>query len=160
MTDQASVLGISEESRRSVVADVAFYRAVLDALPASIAVVDSYGTIVAVNSAWRRFGEANGLRDPDYCVGANYFAECRTAPEPAAREAYAGIHDVLSGARRSFKLLYPCHGPKEERWFALQVTPLPNHGGFVALAHEDISEQVRAERELDIRRAARRPRSR
>ncbi len=153
MTEQSHVLGISLEQRQSALSDLAFFSGVFDALTTSIAVVDSYGTIVAVNASWRRFGEANGLRHADYCVGVNYFAVCRAAVEPAAREAYAGIHDVLSGARRSFSLVYPCHSPDEKRWFMLRATPMVNYPGFLVLAHEDITERVRAEKALENRMA-------
>ncbi len=146
MTRQTGVLGISEEKRKSVLAEVAFHAAVLDALPSSVAIVDSYGTIIAVNAAWRRFGEANGLRDPDFCVGANYFSICRAAVEPAAREAYVGIHDVLSGQRRSFSMTYPCHSPDEKRWFVMHAKPMTNFPGFVVLTHDDVTRYRRSDK--------------
>ncbi len=136
-----------------MLSDVDFYRNVLNALSAHIAVVDSYGTIIAVNAAWRRFGEANGLRDPDFCVGANYFAVCRAAHDPVAREAYAGIHDVLSGVCRAFEFVYPCHSPEEQRWFTLRATRMMNYSGFAVIAHEDATDRVLAESKLAEGRA-------
>ncbi len=150
MSDKSGALGIGAEQRHSVLADVDFYRSVLNALSAHIAVVDSYGTIIAVNAAWRRFGESNGLRDPDFCVGANYFAVCRSARDPAARQAYAGIHDVLSGVSRAFEFVYPCHSPDEQRWFVLRATLMTNYTGFAVIAHEDVTGRLLAEQKLAL----------
>ena len=38
--------------------------AILNALPAHIALLDSQGLIISVNEAWRRFGRANALQAP------------------------------------------------------------------------------------------------
>lgn len=42
--------------------------AVLDALPAHVALLDPDGTITAVNQAWRRFGAQNVLQMDGYCI--------------------------------------------------------------------------------------------
>ena len=126
--------------------DLAFYKSILDALEAHIAVLDKQGTIIAVNARWQRFGEMNGIRDSRFGVGANYFTVCRAAVDPIAWAAEAGIRDVLSGRRSSFYLEYPCHSPDEERWFALRVMPIGDQPGFVVTAHENITERVIAER--------------
>ncbi len=126
--------------------NLAFYKSVLDALEANIAVLDQYGTILAVNTSWERFGKANGMRDSRFGVGVNYYAVCRAAVDPVARAAASGIRDVLHHRRRSFVLEYPCHSPDEERWFKLRATPLPEHPGFGVVAHENITERVIADR--------------
>ncbi len=41
-------------------------RAILNALPAHIALLSTEGVIVAVNESWRRFGSANVLRSEDF----------------------------------------------------------------------------------------------
>jgi len=125
-------------------ADLAFYKAALDAIAAHIAVLDNQGTILAVNASWQRFGEENGIRDSRFGVGANYFTVCRAAADPIARAASVGIRDVLSGRRSSFCLEYACHSPDEERWFVLRATPLTDHPGFAVVAHENITERVYA----------------
>jgi hypothetical protein len=38
----------------------AFWQATLDSLLAHIAILDEYGTIIALNAAWRRFAESEG----------------------------------------------------------------------------------------------------
>lgn len=134
-----------------VPADLTFYKAVLDSLEAHVALIDSQGTILAVNASWRRFGEANGLRDTRFGVGANYFTVCRAAVDPVAMAAERGIKDILVGQQSSFYLEYPCHSPNEERWFALRATPLADYPHFAVVAHENITERVIAEKTLSRR---------
>lgn len=43
--------------------------AILNALPAHIALLDAQGKILTVNEAWRRFATANGLMGPDFALG-------------------------------------------------------------------------------------------
>ena len=132
----------------SVVADLSFFKAVLDALDTNIALLDEQGTILAVNASWQRFGEANGIRDKLFGVGVNYFAFCRAAVDPDARAAAKGIKDVLRGRRSSFYIEYPCHSPDEQRWFALRATPLAEFPGFAVVAHDNITERIVTERAL------------
>ena len=56
----AVVAGAADRAR-----DAAFRAAVIDAIPANVAVLDHQGTVVAVNEDWRRFGRSNGADDPD-----------------------------------------------------------------------------------------------
>ena len=44
---------------------------------------------------------------------------------------------------------YPCHGPHEERWFVVRVTPFPGDGPRrVVIAHENITRRKELEREV------------
>ncbi|MBS0511687.1 MAG: PAS domain-containing protein [Proteobacteria bacterium] len=123
-------------------------RAILDALPANIALLAPDGAIVAVNEAWRRFARENGLPRADFAIGQNYLQVCDGATglgAEAAREAAAGIRAVVEGRSDSFDLEYPCHSPTTMRWFSLHVTPLglPRRGGVVVM-HLDITAQRQA----------------
>ncbi|MCA9219774.1 MAG: PAS domain S-box protein [Planctomycetales bacterium] len=126
-----------------------FLRSSLDALSSHIAVLDETGVILAVNEAWRRFGERNGLVTPYYAVGHNYLTACEPqsgACEEHASEASDGIREVIVGKRRNYLVEYPCHSPTEKRWFQMRVTPF--HGispTRVVVAHEDITHRVLAE---------------
>lgn len=120
------------------------YRQMLDAVTAHIALVDSQGTIVDVNQSWIRFAVENG--DPELAytgVGANYFASCLPLPEDiSAVAAVEGMRKVLSGASDFFEMEYPCHGPTEQRWFLLQVTPLLLDGDRALLvSHNNITHR-------------------
>lgn len=126
--------------------------AILNALPAHIALLDPQGIIVSVNEAWRRFANENVLQGPGYGVGVNYLETCDTAngTDPAeARLAAEGIRSVLNSGLRTFTLEYPCHSPAVQRWFLMTVTPLSEHhpNGAVVM-HLDITERRRAESEL------------
>ena len=126
--------------------------AVLDALPAGIALLDHESRIVAVNRTWRTLGDAQGLKLPDHGVGANYLQVCDTAggdEEPEARAVAAGLRGVLYGESSRFDFEYACHSPLEQRWFRLAITPVraPGFAGAV-VAHLDITERRSAEQSL------------
>ena len=55
-----------------------FVLGVLDSLPQQIAVMDTAGTLIAVNEAWRRFARENG-GEPLASLGANYLEICHAA---------------------------------------------------------------------------------
>jgi PAS domain S-box-containing protein len=127
-----------------------FFRPVLDALTAMIAVLDVRGQIIAVNASWRRFADANGLRTSCYCLGADYLAVCDAAlgtPEEADSCAVArGIRAVLAGELAEFTHEYPCHSPQEERWFLMRATRF--HAGdaaHIVVTHENITARHLAE---------------
>ena len=123
----------------------ALKQAILDSLPAHIAVIDKQGIIVAVNNPWIRFAEENGLPDAEsVCVGADYIAVCKKASDmadPLAREALEGIQSVLQGEREDFYLEYPCHSPTQHRWFQMTVTH-PQYDGLGAIiSHSNTTER-------------------
>src|SRR5437763_332407 len=134
-----------------------FLGRVVDVMPASIAIVDGTGRIIGVNEAWRRFGEVNGLRDPQYCVGANYIRICERA-QGINTEGSADVADnlrrLLEAKQECFQFLYPCHSPNEQRWFqedGRAFTRGTEH--FALITHHDVShlkrEGERASAELD-----------
>ena len=123
--------------------------AILDALPANIALLDARGVIIAVNEAWRRFAGANGLQGPEHAVGVDYLAVCDSASgdnAALAPTAAEGIRSVLAGAARTFSLEYPCDSPAQRRWFLMTVTSLAEGQpqGAVVM-HLDITERRNAE---------------
>lgn len=135
-----------EHSRRSEAVKQA---AILDALPAHIAVLDAQGFIVSVNEAWRSLATANALQGPLCAIGADYLEVCDEAVGGGAAEGpavAAGIRTVLNEGAKGFSIEYACHSATEQRWFLLTVTPLasvPPHGAVVM--HLNITEQKLAE---------------
>lgn len=130
-------------------------QATLDSLSAHIAILDSEGTVVAVNNAWRQFAKANGFRGEGCGLGANYLAVCEAATGPDAEEAplvVNGLREVLSGAKDEFYLEYPCHSPEEPRWFSLRATRFwdsdQETGTRIVITHENISTRKLAELRL------------
>ena len=81
--------------------------AILNALPATIAVLDTQGLIISVNEAWRKFSRANAIQGPGYEIGVNYLAICDNAKGEDASEAQRaakGIRSVLKGEAKHFSL--------------------------------------------------------
>ena len=127
-------------------------RAAFDALASHLAVLDAWGTIVAVNAAWERFGRTHDAPSVTQTgIGLNYLDVCRRAAAAGnteAQDALMGLQAVLQGQQASFTMEYPCHAPGQPRWFLLQATPLtPPHHGLV-LAHWDITSRKEAEEQL------------
>jgi PAS domain-containing protein len=127
----------------------ALNRAILNSLPANIAVLNRDGTIQAINEEWRSSPETSG--DPPACFGnpgVNYLEACKRAADGGSRDvekALTGIQDVLAGKLQSFTMQYPCHSATEKRWFHMLVTPLAGvTTGGVVISHVDITERKRA----------------
>jgi PAS domain S-box-containing protein len=143
-----------KQAEEALRASERFNVAVLDSLPAHIAVLDRQGTILSVNARWLQFARENGTASaPAVGVGVNYLETCRRASQqgdPLAQAALDGIQAVLDRNQPGFQLEYPCHSPEQERWFLLQVTPIGSKAGRVILSHLDITEQRRAQREREI----------
>lgn len=133
-----------------------FARSTLDGLTAHIAILDETGTILAVNRSWRDFATANSPATNSVSVnveeGANYLSICQKSVGPSSDEgpaAAAGIRAVLAKTLPEFTIEYPCHGPDEERWFLMRVTPFPGDGPRrVVVAHEEVTRQKMLEREV------------
>ncbi len=72
---------------------VATESAVLNALPAHVAVIDREGVILSVNERWQRFAAGNAL-DPLFAgPGQNYVELC----ERALEKGDAGAHAAATG---------------------------------------------------------------
>jgi PAS domain S-box-containing protein len=122
--------------------------AVLDALPAEVAVLDREGVMVAANAAWRRLA-GEGADFPMLGVGAAYLAawERAAAADPAAAEVAQGLRAVMRGELPELALDRPWQRRGEERWLQLMASPLPDGGGCVVMCH-DITEARRTEARL------------
>jgi PAS domain S-box-containing protein len=124
--------------------DEPLFQTTLDVLEDHVAVLDADGTILRTNLAWDRFAAENGGRDAG--VGANYIDAC------AGTGVAAALRDILAGRRASFRHVYDCHGPSQERWFVLQATRHPGAGpARVIVKHQNVSDRLHAEREAAIR---------
>jgi diguanylate cyclase (GGDEF)-like protein/PAS domain S-box-containing protein len=132
-----------------VESEVAKQAAILNALPADIALLDINGTIVSVNDSWRRFPTADEMPcSPGHEVGTNYLAVCERTVTPGSTEAHlvaAGIRSVLGGSAKSFSFEYECGLPLQPIWFLLTVTPLASGGlnGAIVM-HSDITATKKA----------------
>ena len=126
-----------------------FAQSSLDALSATIAVLDIDGNILAVNQSWQQLAQEYPPSDRNIAERANYLRVCdSTLGEEGeqARQAAIGIRSVASGERDLFVMEYPCHSPREKRWFNLRATPFPGDGeARVVVSNENITVRKEAE---------------
>ncbi|MDP1570138.1 MAG: response regulator [Vicinamibacterales bacterium] len=129
---------------------VRLQRAILDTLPAHIALLGPDSRVLSANHAWHAFGQANGLVSPTGCVGDSYLAVCDAAgaEDPEVARIAAGLRAVLDGTQSRFEAEYPCHASTEERWFRLTANRLHAdvaEAGAVVM-HVDVTERYLAAR--------------
>lgn len=128
-------------------------REIFDSLSEHVAVLDRQGRIVDTNRSWNRFARDNGLSDQCRLQGENYIEICDSsigASAGEANQAAAGIRAVLSGEIPEFSLEYPCHSPREKRWFLMTVSPLRHEGAIdgAVVSHIQITTRKLAEMAL------------
>ena len=123
--------------------------AILDALPAHIALLDAQGVIISVNETWRRFPCVDAVQGPAGGIGLNYLEILESARGEGAHEVHHAaqrIRSVLSGTAQSFSIEYPCHSATQQHWFLMSVRPLPDlDPNGVVVMHVDITEKKQAE---------------
>jgi len=135
-----------------------FKTAILDSVPAQIAVLDRTGMIVAVNEAWRRFAIDNsttpGSSARQTGVGISYLDICAASGDRSkdASKVHAGILAVLEGRLPSFELEYPCHAPGQQRWFVMSVTPMGVARNGAVITHTNITQRKLVAAELERHR--------
>jgi transcriptional regulator with PAS, ATPase and Fis domain len=137
--------------RHALVDSEKFLLEVIDALPLNLAILDPCGTIIRVNSAWRRFANANGFAGPEYGLGMNYLEVCDRASTTCAEAKVAadGIRAVAERRRDDFFQEYSCHSSTEKRWFQMCVTRFRDrHAERLLLVHQPITEIELAQEEL------------
>lgn len=126
--------------------------AVLNSLPALIAVLDGEGKIVALNEAWKlNRSKKTGPSFTQTELGENYLQACREAAgrqeEGAAQIAFS-INAALNADAAEASSEYVCLREAEERWFSTSVTSLAGKEKGVVVVHYDISARKRLEAEI------------
>jgi len=123
---------------------------VLNSLTAHIAVVDSTGTIIAVNQAWKNFATQNG--GTSVSVGTNYIDVCQRTllqnHSRIAKKTIKGIQQVLDKEIDEFELEYDCHSPEEKRWFLMRITPMTLSEGKAVISHINITKEKITQQKL------------
>jgi two-component system, cell cycle sensor histidine kinase and response regulator CckA len=128
---------------------IATQAAILNALPANVALLDTHGVIVSVNDTWLQFASANAMRGSARGVGANYLEIWDSVTGPDSSEAHqiaAGIRSVLRGRKKNYSIEYRDDSPTADRWFLMTVTPIgEDHPAGVVVMHLDITLRKQAE---------------
>ena len=119
--------------------------ALLNALPAQVALLNVDGIICAVNEAWIGYWGSLGSPGSTFSVGANYLDLCgqvtgRSADRAAALTA--GLRSVLVGQQETFSLEYSCQSPNGEEFFRIVAKALRTSSFQGAVVtHLDITDQ-------------------
>lgn len=126
-------------------------QALLDAIPANVALIDASGYVLMVNKAWDKFATMNN--GGQACrVGASYLDACANLPPEdgaVSCEANTRLREILAGTEDAATFVYPCHSPNKQRWFRAHFARLPKDGKFSAVVmHFDITESMLAEQKL------------
>ena len=130
----------AQESHRS--SEASKQTAILNALPAHIALLDTNGLIVSVNDGWRRFWGTDSDELSGFDIGRNYLDLCSDgqAESPSFGDVAEGVRSILAGRAKDFSLEFRTRS----RWFLLTTTSLaadrPN--GAVVM-HLDVTAQKR-----------------
>ena len=134
---------------RMRVDEAARQAAVIDALPAYIALLDAQGNIVSTNHAWRNSPSMTVQHAPGAQLGGNYLELCQDARGPGCSQSFqiaAGTRDVLTGGARSFSFKYSCQSMVGQRWLLMMVTPLGGDAPSGAVVmHLDITKEWQGE---------------
>lgn len=120
----------------------------IDSLQSNICVLDEQGVIIALNKSWRDFSYDNQADQNRVGIGVNYLDICSRSEGSDFESAHSfrdGIRAVISGAKDTFEMEYPCHSPDQNRWFIGRVTPyIGSNSGLrkVVITHEDITHRT------------------
>ncbi|MEA3136677.1 MAG: hypothetical protein QOC71_958, partial [Thermoplasmata archaeon] len=128
-------------------------RAALDVVPSAIAVIDSVGTLLHCNTAWRAlagrtapFGELGSLVTPADHEGSPYLRRLAALEGPLsmpARRLAHAIQDTLNGRSVEARVAYRMRRPDGETPFEALVSLIPD-AKVAIVQHMDCSEPERA----------------
>ena len=121
---------------------------ILESLQNHVVVVDSKGTVIAVNEPKFKFANRGVLAVK---VGDDYFETCRTgADDILARSAAAltGIRLVFDGKQDHFEWEYPVDWTADRTWLLMSVNPLQGGNRGVVVSHQDITKRKRDEQAI------------
>lgn len=123
--------------------------AIINAIPANIAILNKDGNITSVNDRWIAFGQENGFQKENYGIGENYLHVTAMATDSDTRNVAEGINSVIDGRESYFFAEYECGSPEKERWFKMMLVPLQGRKipEYIVM-HIDITEVKIAEKEV------------
>ncbi len=125
----------------------------LDSVPGNISILDKEGNIVYTNSSWEKFAYQNGAVAENTGVNENYLEVCKKSAEMGdliSARAYNGILSVLNNEQDNFSMDYPCHSPREKRWFRMHVSSFKGIGAYeLMILHQNITKEIMAEKKSE-----------
>jgi PAS domain S-box-containing protein len=123
--------------------------AILDALPAHVAVLDREGRIISVSRSWQDFAAAAGIASGE-SAGDSYFAFCAAECWGGVGPVIAdGLRAVLGGRQTQFSIDHPCDQRGWRRWYRLMAAPLSiDRSAGAVVMHLDVTASKLAEEAL------------
>ena len=120
----------------------------LDAMSAQVALLDSTGSVVAVNRAWRE--DAVAMKAPGCGLGSVYLDLCRQMiPELEEAKVARGLRALLAGRRRTFGLTYVVTTPDGLSWRRLRINRFAQgEATRLIVLQEDVTEVAQAQAAL------------
>ncbi len=123
--------------------------AILDALPAHVALLDQDGCILSVSRSWHDFAVASGI-DAPAPVGRSYLefgaSNCWAELGVAITE---GLAAVLAGRLPQFSIDHPCDQGGWRRWYRFMAAPLVvGRSAGAVVMHLDVTSNKLAEEAL------------
>ncbi len=127
---------------------------VLDATPASVALIDKEGNLHYVNKYWQDFAKESKSPDRNE-LDFNYLGVCKsTLEDPTAKIVFEQIDDLLAGRNEGFSLVYECHAPCRRQWFKMIVSPvIVGQDTFAVIMHFDVTDLVESQNKLEVARS-------
>jgi PAS domain S-box-containing protein len=123
--------------------------AILDALPAHVALLDRDGRILSVSRSWQEFAAASGI-DAPAPLGHSYFEYC-AAPSwgEVGRAVAEGLTAVLAGRQQQFSIDHPCEQGALRRWYRVIAAPLVlGRASGAVVMHLDVTSNKLSEEAL------------
>jgi signal transduction histidine kinase len=123
---------------------------VLNSTSLGIAVLDRFGTIIAVNRTWGHFVLEGG---GSICFGAglNYVEELEKSASKGSKHAHEALtllRSAFARERGPFELAYECDSSGQRRLFLLRIVMLEHGQGGAIVSHIDITDLKQAEETL------------
>ncbi len=137
---QAALAALAEAER--------FARAIIEALPVHLCVLDQAGRILAVNQAWREFVALGPPAVATGTEGEDYLAACLADGDAASAALAEGVRAVLDGHQADYADEWACPLAGGTEWFVRRAARFA--GGppvRVAITFQNITKRARAEAE-------------
>ncbi len=161
-----SIQDVSEQKTRELYLKEAelFVRGIIDSLPNQLCVINTEGTLISTNSAWRKFAVSANAQPGTVGRGQNYIKVCEQSIDQGcedARYVLAGLQNVMEGKSDYFTYEYSMPVDDNTVWFKIHVKPLQtgaydngdtdisHEGDLFVISHEDVTEQKQIMQQLE-----------
>ncbi|HEO64590.1 MAG TPA: sensor domain-containing diguanylate cyclase, partial [Spirochaetes bacterium] len=124
-----------------------FNKTILSSLNAQIAVLNTYGEIIAVNKSWESFARKNqSYPSINYSLGSNLPELYQDHPSnKMLQQIGEGVEGVISGYLKDWDVEHLYETSMGKSWYQIKLTPMGRKYGGAVLSRVDISELKESE---------------